>query len=136
MPDDEALNNSIIAASGVFAANRVMDMHRFSEADGLIRHLLSVGSGIIGLHRSMMTCDLIVTELLGMNRRSELDGLLTDGQKRFMKAMKRFPSVLRTEYALALLDERAEEKARRIEEEFDRVAADYPYKGDIEGNGS
>ncbi len=133
VPDDEALSNSIIAASGVFAANRLMDMNRFSEADGLIRHLLSVESGIIGLHRSMMTCDLIVTELLGMNRRSELDGLLTDGQKRFMKAMKRFPSVLRTEYALALLDDRDEEKARRIEEEFDRVAADYPYKGDIEG---
>ena len=38
-----------------------------------------------------------------------------------MRQMKDFPSVLRTEYALALLRGR-----------FEKIAAAYPYQGDIE----
>ena len=58
--------------------------------------------------------------------------LIHPTQKKFMKAMKRFPSVLRAQYALALLFEKNADKAEMIKNEFEKVAKTYPYAQDIE----
>ena len=50
----------------------------------------------------------------------------------FMKAMKRFPSVLRTQYALAVLEEKNVSKAETIKGDFDKAAKSYPYPHEIE----
>ena len=63
-PSDEAMQNSMVAAQGVFATNRLMDEQRFEEADQLIVHLLGIESGIIGLHRNLMICDRLYCELI------------------------------------------------------------------------
>jgi hypothetical protein len=79
-----------------------------------------------------MICDRIFLEVTGKNRPEALESLLTKEQKKFMKAMKTFPSVLRTEYALALLADKDKEKAEKVRKEFDRYAARYPYPSEIE----
>jgi len=45
--------------------------------------------------------------------------------------MKKFPSILRTEYAIALLYENNKEKANIIKAEFEKIAKTYPYQNDI-----
>ena len=57
--------------------------------------------------------------------------MLTKEQRKFMKAMKKYPSVLRTEYSLALLLEKNITKAERIKKEFEKVAKTYPYAHEI-----
>lgn len=133
VPADGSMKNSIIAAVGALACNRLMDEHRFSEADDLMEHLLSIDSGIIGLYRGMMVCDRIYLELIGENRPEVLSGMMTKEQKQLMKAMKKFPSVLRTEYAYALLSDKDTENARKIKAQFDRCASSYPYPVEIAG---
>ena len=59
--------------------------------------------------------------------------MLDAGQKKFMKAMKKFPSVIRTEYALALLFENDADRAQSLLNDFEKIAKSYPYKPDIEG---
>ena len=132
MPDDEAMRNSIMASLGVLACNRLVDEHRFEEADALMEHLLSIDSGIAGLYRSLMICDRIFIELIGGNRADVLAEMLTKEQQKFMKAMKQFPSVIRTEYAYALLAEKDAARAQEFERQFERCAAGYPYPNDIE----
>ena len=131
LPEKEAANNGITAYIGVLACGRLMDRKRFEEADAMMEKLLSEESGIPGLHRGLMICDRIFLELTGKNRGEALESLLTKEQKKFMKAMKTFPSVLRTEYALALLAEKDPAKAEKILKEFDRYAARYPYPSEI-----
>ncbi len=75
----------------------------------------------VGLYRALLLCDEMYLELLGEHRRGTVDAMLTKPQRRFMRQMKDFPSVLRTEYALALLRGR-----------FEKNAAAYPYQGEIE----
>ena len=58
--------------------------------------------------------------------------MLTDEQKKFMKLMQRFPSVIRTEYTLALLFENNREKAELLLKKFEKSAASYPYAQEIE----
>ena len=132
LSDDESMKNSMVATICVFACNRLMDEHRFEEADQQIKQLLQIESGIVGVHQNLLICDQIYCELIGENRPNRIRAKLTKGQKKFMKAMKTFPSVLRTEYAYALLGEKDIDKAQKIKEQFEKCAKTYPYPSDIE----
>lgn len=132
VPTDEAMKNSMVATRCVFTCNRLMDEEKFEEADALMAHLLEIESGIVGLHHDLLMCDRIYVELIGQNRTEVIASMMTKEQKKFMKAMKRFPSVLRTQYALAVLEEKNVSKAETIKGDFDKAAKSYPYPHEIE----
>ncbi len=132
VPSDEAMKNNMVAALGVFACNRMVDSHRFEEADKMMEHLLEIDSGIAGIHRNLMICDRIYIELITEKRKDLLEGLLTKEQKKFMKSMKNFPSVIRTEYAYALLDGQDMAKAEKFKELFEKCAKTYPYPNEVQ----
>ena len=46
--------------------------------------------------------------------------------------MQRFPSVIRTEYALAVLYEKDDAKAQKALEQFEKCSKTHPYPTDIE----
>ena len=131
LPSDESMKNSMVATRGVFATNRLMDEENFEEAEKLITRLLSIESGMVGLHKSLLICDKIFCGLIAGKNGDAIEGMLTKEQRRFMKAMKSFPSVLRTEYALALIGEKDASKAEKILLEFEKCAGSYPYPVEI-----
>lgn len=132
IPTDEAMKNSMVAARAVFACNRLMDEEKFKEADTLIEHILEIESGIVGLHHDLLICDRIYVELIEENRSEVIECMLNKEQKKFMKTMKHYPSVLRTQYAIALIFEQNTEKAETIRQKFENIAKTYPYSQDIE----
>ena len=131
VPSDEAMKNPMVATIGVYAASRLMDQHRFEEAGNLIDHLLKIETGMVALHRTLLICDQIYLELIGQNRSDRLEALYTKELKKFMKAMKTFPSVIRLEYAYRLLAEHDSQSAAKSMAAFERVAVTYPYPNDI-----
>ena len=132
IPTDEAMKNSMVAARAVFACNRLMDEEKFKEADTLIEHILEIESGIVGLYHDLLMCDRIYMELIEENRSEVIECMLNKEQKKFMKTMKHYPSVLRTQYAIALIFEQNTEKAETIRQKFENIAKTYPYSQDIE----
>lgn len=132
VPSDESMKNSMVAVMGVFACNRLLDAQKFEEADKLMAHMLEIDSGMVGLHRSLIICDRIYCELIGQNRCNVLEGMLTKEQKKFIKQMKNFPSVLRTEYAYALLCEKDVSKADKLKAQFEKRASSYPYQNEMQ----
>lgn len=126
---DTGLENSMIAASAVLCENRLMDGHRFSEAAALVDRLSQTDSGIVGLHWGMLWCDRITCALL-----SGEDYLhyLTKSQRKFMKQMKSYITVIRTQYAIALLGTGNAEAAGKLRLDFERAAKSYPYLSDVE----
>lgn len=132
VPSDESMKNSMVAARGVFACNRLMDEEKFDEAEKLISHMLNIESGMAGLHRSLLICDRIFCQLMDGSSSEQIDCMLTKEQRQFMKAMKSFPSVLRTEYALALVHEKDESKAQNILAEFEKCAKTYPHPVEVD----
>lgn len=131
-PTDEEMKNNLVAAIGVFNCNRLMDEHKFEEADKLMEHYLSIDSEIIDLHRNLLICDRIFCELIAENRDDVIEELHDKDYKKFVKAMKNFPSVIRTEYAYAILYEKDKEKAKKLMEQFEKIAKTYPYASEIE----
>lgn len=131
LPPEEALDNPIVASVAVFRCNRLMDEHRFEEAAALMERVCALPA-VPGVYDGMLCGDRLFCELLGQRRRETLDALNSRGQQKFMKAMKTNPSVLRTEYALSLLEEGDAEKAERLRAEFENAAANYPYPQDVQ----
>ena len=131
IPSQEAMKNSMVASLGVFACNRLMDSMEFSQADETMKRLMKMDIGIIGLHRSLMMVDRIYCELINQNRSEVLDNMLDKPLKQIMKAMKNFPSILRTQYAYALLAEKDEKKAENLKSKFEKIAMSYPHPCEI-----
>ena len=131
VPDEEGMKNGITSSLGAVACSRLMEQGKFEEADALMERLLSQRNGIPGVLRKMLVCDRIYVELIRKNRPEALEGLRTKDQEKFMKSMKKFPSVLRTEYAYALLAEKDPEKAQTVMEAFEKAARTYPNPNDI-----
>lgn len=132
IPSDESMKNSMVVVKGIFTCNRLMDQQKFAEADKLMEHIMGIDSGMVGLHRSLMVCDRMYIELITENRSDVIGRMLTKEQKKFMKQMKKFPSVLRTEYVYALLHEQDREKADKVKEQFEKCAKTYPYPNDVQ----
>lgn len=131
IPSEESMKNSMTAVIGVFACNRLMDQMKFEEAEQIMEKLLQMDTGIVGIHRNLMVVDRIYCELVRENRQDRLNNMLDKQQKKFMKAMKNFPSVVRTEYAYALLAEKDQTIAVQMKEKFDKMAKKYPYPSEI-----
>lgn len=134
MPKEEAMKNSMVAAIGVLSCNRLMDSLEIEKADKQMEELLKMDTGMVGLHRRLLITDRIFCFLTGKNSTGDIEELLNHDQKRFMKAMKKFPSVLRTRFTVALLYDRDCSEANRIREEFEKIASSYPHQGDVESD--
>lgn len=133
LPEEEGMKNSLVAVLAVFRCNRLMEDHKFQAAREEMTKLVSGENALMGIYQNLLTCDLIYCECLFENRPDRLERMLTKGQKKFMKNMKKFPSVLRTQYAYALLGEGDRAKAEKIRKEFEKVGKSYPYPIEWEG---
>ena len=133
VPAEEDMENGLIVALGVFRVSWLIDQLRLEEALDYMKVLLSKDSGIIGLHRSLLINERIYCELVLNNNTSEAIRLHNAEHEKFVKSMKNTPSVIRTEYAYALLAQKDEDKANQWLSLFEKVAKTYPYPRDIEG---
>lgn len=132
VPTDEQMNNSMVAVLGVFACNRLMDEHKFQEADALMERFVEKDSSIVEIHKNLLICDRIYCELISENRKEKVEEMYNADLKKFMKAMKNYPSVIRTQYVYVLLCERNQEQAKKLKEQFEKVARNYPYPSDAQ----
>ena len=133
MPSEEAMENRMVAAVGVLCYNRILDKMDLEKAASTATELLEMETGMSELHRRLLIVDRVYFELIDQNRRGLVDSWLDKDQKSFMKSMKNYPSVLRTEYAYALLAEHDRGKFEKIREKFEKMAKTYPDPAELEG---
>ena len=133
IPAESEMGDTMVATIAVFHANWLMDQVRLKEAEPYIKALLAKKTGISGLHRSILISERIYLELVVNKNVDEAIRLHDKAHEKFVKAMKTMPSIIRTEYAYALLAEKDEEKAKKILDQFEKNAKTYPYPREIEG---
>jgi hypothetical protein len=131
-PREEKMNNSLIVSLAVIRENRLMDLHEFEQASLLSDKLLSQENAILGIHKSLLIMDAAFCELIGKSDTSYSEKLKEKNQILFIRQMKDFPSVIRTQYAYALLGEHDTGKADKYLEHLNEVSKKHPYEGDIQ----
>ena len=126
-------NQYIVSAIAVMNTTRLMDEMNFPAAEEAIRSLLSRKKGILGLYRTSMACDGAVCELIA-GRPGPLTAMLAEEQHAaVIKAMKAHPTILRTQYAIALLRDRDADAAARLLDAFEKAAKTHPNPQEIAG---
>ncbi len=130
LPETDRPFNSLLIAVPVFAANRQMDLQNFSAAEAQIRALLEEDS-LHPVHRNLLICDLI-TLLVLTDRQQEAESWLTKEHKKFMRSMKGYVSVVRTEYALTLRSNLGSLSREDCKKRFEQAAKVHPYVSDVE----
>ena len=120
IPDGVDKKNVNFASIAVFAVNRSFDNMDTERSEREIEELLHSEWGIIGLHRNLLLYDLVYCRLINRGSDADVSELFTPEMKNFTKAMKNYPSVIRTEYALALVHKRDEKEAEKIKKRFEK----------------
>ena len=129
---ESEVTSSMSAAALSYLHSRLLDEKKVEEARKVGEEALS-SIHQVPLLRSMLKVDLLY-EYLMMGESKEKISFFKDktliGE---MKKMRGLLSVMRTEYAYALLFEGNEEKAENIRKAFVAASSTYPYRGEVEG---
>ena len=132
LPEPEESVNALVNSASVFYEYRLMDQERYEEANELCHRLLEGEYEMPGIHRNLLTCDRISTDLILQNGRCTKEEMEGPKMTEFLKKMTVSPEVLRTRYVVSLLLDNNEAEAEKWLGEFDKIAANYPNEGDIE----
>ncbi len=129
--ETEDLENPIMCGAAILRVNRLMDEMRFDDAKSEAERILRKGS-LNPIYESVLKNELVFVSLVNGDTESA-EKHYTDELKKFMRSMKTNPSILRTEYAVALLYEKNPQQASEKKAAFEKAAAKYPNPCEIEG---
>lgn len=132
LPETEKMCNPMIAVLGALHCNRMLEEKRYEETSQAIEKLLHSKTGMLGVHRMLLQVDQIFCEIMSSRRAEILEYMQDKGLRNFMKAMKNYPSVLRTEYVYAFCVEQDKKKAQKIKNRFEKIMKSHPNKAEVE----
>ena len=132
MPSEEDMKDHVAAAIAVLACNRALDKMDFEETKRIGTQIISDNSGALGLHKALISIDLMYCEMVGGNRQDVIDNYMTKNVKKVQKAMSKFLPVLRTQYTRELLCNKDEKTAEAVLVKFEKAAKNHPYSIEID----
>lgn len=132
MPGEGWQDNALTASIPVFRENRFMETQEFDKAKELVDMLLDEPNQLAQLYKNMLLCDRMYLELIGECDHAKLDSWNTKEHKQFRLAMKNYLTIMRTEYAWALLKEKDSAKAEKILQAFEKRGPSHPNPGEVE----
>ncbi len=137
MPDEwfyeseiSELENIHIAAHAYLSAQRILDSGDIPGAYEKMRELSS-SADLLPIYAGLMRCDMAFCEAVAGADSLKIQGLLDKNANAIRKSMNGFPSVIRTEYALALL-RGDNKKAEAYLAKFEKTSKTYPNAVEID----
>lgn len=130
LPEGADMKNVHCASLAVFAVQRILDSGDIVAAERAITELLDSDYNVIGLYRNLLTCDLIYCRL-SIDPTADVTDLITPELKKLMQSMKNYPSIIRTQYVIALLVDKDQVAAEKIMAGFDKQTAKFPYPQEV-----
>ncbi len=122
------LNNTFVATRLAYAENYYFDLHDFKKSKELLNKMIFEKNGLIPLHKELSKIDLLTINFL----EGDFDtSIINKTTEQLLKSMTDNISVIRYNYAKALLVEDDEAKANKLLEKFEKVAKKYPYQGEV-----
>ncbi len=133
MPDkNDDRDNALAYQPIVYAINEMLDRGEYETAAWLIGDVINSENALVDIYKTLLTCDLIYCKLVLGGELEFIKSYLNKKHIGAMKNLKNLPSVMRTEYTIALLIEEDTAKAQKIKTRFEKFAKNYAYSGVIE----
>ena len=131
IPDGADRQNTAYSSIAVFRVNRSFESLDTLKSEKEIKDLLNSDWNIIGLYRNLLNCDLAYCRLVNYGSSADVGLVNTPEMVTFRKTMKKFMSVIRTEYALSLIHDGNTAEAEKKLALFETAAKTSPYIADI-----
>lgn len=119
------------AATLMLLEARALDRHDFSTVLFYVARLTDKSSAVPVLYKHLLEADALYVELVSNASLDHLSSWQACETRQLMKKMKRHLSVLRTQFAYALLYENDQAKAAKIRQRFEKVARMHPHPGEV-----
>ncbi|MBR5144119.1 MAG: M50 family metallopeptidase [Clostridia bacterium] len=132
IPEGADKKNVAYATIAVLNVNRSLEKKDTEKSTYEIEKLLESDWQILGVHRNLLLCDLIYCRLMNDGEGADVTSLLTPELKKFMKAMKNFAGVVRSEYALDLIYRKDEATAEKRLKMFEKRYKNTPTQKDAQ----
>ena len=132
LPENADMKNVLISSIAVFKCNKLMTERKFEETKKAIDDLLNSNAVIAGIYQTLLKLDKAYIEMIGDNNKVLVDALIEKHDKNIIMAMKNFPTVIRYQYAYALLADKDAKKADEYRKHMEFVKKNYPYPVDVE----
>lgn len=132
MPEESYMSNPLIAVVAALHCNRMLEEKRYEETSQTIEKILHSTTGMLGVHKMLLQIDQVFCEIMSSRRKEVLDFMNDKALSNFRKAMRNYPSVLRTEYAYALCIERDKKKALNIKKRFEKIMKSHPNQAELQ----
>lgn len=124
--------NAMVMALTSLSASRQLDALHLAQARQQMLALMD-DPATPDIYRKVMTFDLAWMEMVSGQPGDMAERIKASDMKQFAKAMGNNPSILRTQYAQALLLDKDEKKAQTILAAFEKAAKRYPHPCEIAG---
>ena len=125
---EEDLSNPLISTVWVMDIVREIDRKDFKKAKEKINFLLK--EDLLAIHRYGLILELIYIKLI---EGESIEELYTEEIQKYIKASRKYnPGTLRVVYTYELLENKDEEKAGKVLKQFEKLAKNHIYQGEIE----
>ena len=130
-PEKEDMQNPMTAVLGALYCNRLMEERDYESVSSQIEEMIRSAKGMLGVHKILLQIDQVFCEIMS-NQNEKVLGYMKDKQiQSFMKAMKNYPAILRTQYAYSLHIEKDSAKAEKLKEQFEKITKTHPIQGEL-----
>lgn len=132
LPMEPDWSNALVCTLATFRCGYFHDSFDFAQAKESTENILVHGVGLVDLYRNSLTIELVFYAALegDIERVKEL---YTKELQRSMLRLRTSLSAQRLFYTHALLVEQDKDKAVKHLKLFEKIAATFPYEGEIEG---
>ena len=121
----------LVSSIALFKASYMMDQGKLQEAYAEMKMLLEEENAFADIHTINLKMECAFCEMMTNNDSQIVERYLDKKTMKILKAMKGQLSVLRFQYAYALLVENDKPKATKILEDFKKYEASSPFEGEI-----
>lgn len=111
----------------------LMESGEFEAANEYAKEVLQTPGKMLPLHQNSLRCEMLFHELTHENRREEVERMYTKEVKELFTLLAGHLATLRVQYALAVLYDKDDEKARKLLEKFNKACDSHPLEGEVPG---
>lgn len=133
LPEGADYGNYMTVAVAGMAAGRMLEMHDFEGARGVLQRMDASGSGDVEIYRQEVRCELLFVAIVTGGERCRLESLYTPSLRDYVERSSRYMlSRVRLRYAWARLVEHDDAAAAELLARARRMCAVSPSKGDAD----
>lgn len=131
LPPEEEWNNVFQTTLVIMITGEWAKQGRVAEAKEITEKLLQREDAVAGIQRYLLMMEYAYYEMLEGGNAETIERYFAEIPVRFAKAMQKLLSVLRINYAYAVLQKQDEQAAAAMLQQFEACAQTYPYEAEV-----